>query len=63
MVVVMVMVVTVAVVTLGRLLSRFSMTAGPRSLRRPRVACCTGPGCAQRPETKAERPRCRRLFP
>jgi hypothetical protein len=30
---------------------------GPGHLR------CTGPGCAQRPETKAERPRCRRLFP
>lgn len=37
-VMVMVMVVTVVAVTLGRLFSRFSMTASPRSLRRPRVA-------------------------
>lgn len=44
-----------AVVTLGRLLSRFSMTAGPRSLRRPRVAS------AQRNRicTQALRPRAR----
>lgn len=47
----MVLVVTVAVVMLGQLLSRFSMTASPRSLRRPRVASarrnriCTQAAC------------------